>query len=186
MSGPAEGHSRPRAPADVPPGFRWMYTRGYDLTAPVSFAFRWMEAHAPPLGRGLAGTEKSTDERPRPSEPLVERRGYPERGTERLTKWELNPPDRVTFHDAVYRRGRLVVQGVERYRFLGGDDSGCIVEVTALRKPVGWLSRLGFVLFPEWSLRTRRQEAELLAEIERDYRSGRIRATSAVNAPEPA
>lgn len=65
--------------------------------------------------------------------------------------------------------------------YLGGAGSGCIVEVTTLRRPVDWLSRIGFALFPEWSVRSRKQEAELLAEIERDYGSGRGSEVPAAN-----
>lgn len=175
---------RPRRgpPVDVPPGFRWMYTRGYDLAAPASFAFQWMVAHAPPRGGGPPGTGHLLDLPHRPPEPRVERRRYPEHGTERVTTWELVPPDRVTFRDDVYRNDRLVVQGEERYRFLGGDGPGCIVEVTALRKPIGWLSRIGFAMFPEWSVRPRGEEAGLLRQIEQDHRRG---LTSAVAPAEP-
>ncbi len=146
-------------PVDLAPGWHWVYTRGYDLAVPAEFAFRWMVAHAP--------SQSAT-------EACIERRAYQGGRIVKVTRWEFVPPDRVTFHDEVYRRGHLVVEGEERYRFLGGDSPGCVVEVTALRKPVGWLSRAGFALFPEWSARTRRQETELLDEVERDYRSGRV------------
>lgn len=102
----------------------------------------------------------------------LERRRYPEHGTERITRWQILPLDRIIFHDAVHRRGRLVILGEERYRFLGSTSPGCVAEVTVLRKPVGWMSRIGFALFPEWSVRTRESETELLEQIERDFRSG--------------
>ena len=175
MSGPAEGHPRPRPPADVPLGFRWMYTRGYDLAVPAGVAFQWMADHAPSRGPPTTtGGPRASD-----GDTRLERRVYHRGRTEKFTRWELAPPDRVTFHDEVYQRGRLVVQGEERYRFLGGDGSGCIVEVTALRRPVGWLSRIGFALFPERSVRSRSQEAELLLQIEQDHRRGSIRVVPA-------
>ncbi len=160
------GVSKPANPA---PGWHWLYTRGYDLAAPAGYAFRWMVGHAPSEPSGTSAGDSS----PGAIETRTERRVYPRGRMVKVTRWELVTPDRVTFLAEVYQRGGLVVEGEERYRFLGGDGPGCIVEVTALCKPVGWLSRIGFALFPEWSGRTRRQEAELLGEIERDYRSGR-------------
>ena len=157
------------APVDVPAGWRWVCTRGHDLPVPVSYAFRWMASHAPPEAEVApkAGSSPTPADRAR-----IERRDYPKRGLRKVTRWEVLPPDRVVFHDQVFQRGRLVVEGEERYRFMGADGLGCIVEVTTLHRPVGWVSRAGFALFPEWSVRTRRQEAELLREIERDFRVG--------------
>lgn len=152
----------------VAPGWHWLYTRGYDLAVPAGRAFRWMVDHAP------SGGSRGSVDGPRTvaGETNLERRAYRGGRIVKVTRWEVAPPDRVTFHDAVYQRGRLVLQGEERYRFLGPKGSGCIVEVTALRRPVGWLSRIGFALFPMWSVRTRGQESEILRRIERDYRCG--------------
>ncbi len=155
-------------PVDLAPGWHWVYTRGYDLAVPAEHAFRWMVDHAP----SEPSRPSTTDSSPNASGVRIERRAYQRGRILKVTRWEFLPPDRVTFYDEVYQRGHLVVQGEERYRFLGGDGAGCVVEVTALRKPAGWLSRIGFALFPGWSVRTRRQETELLDEIERDYRSG--------------
>lgn len=158
--------SRGRPPVDGPPGFRWLYTRGYDLAAPAEFAFRWMAEHSP---FPRAGELDRVPAVPEPTE-RVERRVYPGRGIEKVTQWEIIPPDQVSFHDEVFQGGRLVVQGEERYRFFGQGNTGSIVEVTAFRKPVGWTSRLGFALFPERSVRTHKQEAVLFDQIEREYR----------------
>jgi hypothetical protein len=147
-----------------------MYTRGYDVAAPAQFVFGWLVRHAPPED-GVLGRESGSEGRR--SQARIERRSYPRRRLEKVTRWEVLPPDRVTFHDRVLQNGRLVVEGEERYRFLGGDGPGCIAEVTVYRKPIGWLSRFGFALAPEWSLRSRNHEAELFREIEHDFRAGR-------------
>ncbi len=91
-------------------------------------------------------------------------------GMQKVTRWEVDPPDRVTFHDEVYRNGRLVVLGREMYRFLGGDQPGWIVEVTVLRKPVSLVSRVGLALLPGISLRSTRSEASLFEEIDRAFK----------------
>jgi len=90
---------------------------------------------------------------------------------ERLTKWEEVPPDGITFRDAVYRGQAVQLLGEERYRFMGAESAGCIVEIIALRKPVSFSARVGFFLRPDWSIRSKKQERELFEEIERDYRS---------------
>jgi hypothetical protein len=157
-------------PPETKEGWKWLYSRGYDVAAPAEYVFRCMVDSAP---ASTSNTVKASPTELKPAGPPVERRAHPERGVQKVTRWEIAPPDRITFHDEVFRRGRLVIQGEERYRLLGEGGPGCIVEVTALRRPVGWLSRVGFALFPEWSVRTRRQEAALFKEIEDDFRAGR-------------
>lgn len=154
-------------------GWRWLYTRGYNLAAPASFAFRWMADHAPQesVTRTAQATRHEGTERP--ANGPMERRSYPDKRLELVTEWELIPPDKVVFHDAVYHRDRLEILGEERYNFLGGQESNCIVEVTSLRKPVSWVSRAGFALVPGWSVRSARKEYELISQIERDYRNHR-------------
>ena len=112
-------------PANLAPGWHWLYTCGHDLAAPAGYAFRWMGDHAPSEPSGTTAGDSS----PSTPETRTERRVYPRERMVKVTRWEFVTPDRVTFHDYVYQRGALVVEGEERYRFLGGDGPGCIVEV---------------------------------------------------------
>lgn len=134
------GPHRSLSPTKGPIGFRWMYRRGYGLAAPAEYAFGWLATHAPPVAPLASGTRLGSES---VTEARIERQSYPGRGIEKVTRWELLPPDLVVFHDQVFERGRLVVEGEERNRFLGGPSSGCVAEVMAYRKPVGWVSRLG-------------------------------------------
>jgi hypothetical protein len=93
---------------------------------------------------------------------------YP-KDVERVTRWEIIPPDRITFHDTVYRKGRVEIVGEERYRFLGGDQPGCIVEVMVLRKPISLVARIGFAVAPTWSVRSTHLEVAVLGEIDKAF-----------------
>jgi len=91
---------------------------------------------------------------------------------QRITTWESVPPDGVTLRNGVYRKSRLQLLTEERYRFMGGKNGGCIVEVMAFRKPVAFPARVGFLLLPRWSERSIQEESALIAEIDRDYLRG--------------
>lgn len=148
-----------------------MYTRGFDVNAPAEYAFRWFAAHAPPE-RSISSSIRTGEENG--TRLRLVHRSHPKNATQKVTRWELQPPDLVIFRDQVFRAGRLVLEGEERYRFLGGGNLGCVAEVTVYRRPVGGMSRLGFACFPERSIRTRPDESELLRELERDFGAGRL------------
>jgi hypothetical protein len=167
------------APSNLRPGWRWIYTRGYDVSAPASFAFDWLARRSPEQSsRVPEGARSMLATSPEASGLRFELRRYPSRGMERTTLWEMAPPNLVIFHDSVFRKGRLLLEGEERYQFLSAGTSGCIAEVTALCRPVDRLSRIGFALAPMSAARTPKQEAAIFDEIGREFRSG-----SPVNAP---
>jgi hypothetical protein len=165
---PSVDHRRPH---DIPAGWRWLYTRGYDLRAPAGYAFQWMLDHAQ-FGR-----------LPRPAIPdLVEtilelqpwpkvRSVYLSRGVERLTIWEIRPPDRITWHDEVLKSGRAQVLGEERWQFLGSKEPGSIAEVTVLRRPVSLSARLVNWASLKESGRTTEEERAIMDGIDRDFGS---------------
>jgi hypothetical protein len=137
----------------IHPGWKWLYTRGYTLEAPATFALHWMIERAGPAV-------------PRPAETRSDKLVY------KVTTWEKVGTEGITFHDEVYRGSKLQLLGEERYRFLGSAKGGCIVEVVALRKPFSLSSHVGLLLFPRWSVRTVEEEASLFDEIDRDYLHG--------------
>lgn len=101
-------------PVDIAPGWHWVYTRGYELAVPAGRDLRWMVEHAP----SETSRTSTKDLIPSATESRIERRAYRRARVVKITRWELEQPDRVTFHDEVYKGGHLVVRGEERCRFL--------------------------------------------------------------------
>jgi hypothetical protein len=149
-------------------GWKWLYTRRYNLSAPQEYAFQWMSRHAPLPELESKGREQASERARR-----IERRSYPDLGIDKVTEWELTPADQAMLRDLVYQKGRLVFEGLQQYRFLGSHQSGCIAEVTAWQRPVGWVGRLGFALLAKRAVRSHGTESVLLKRIETDFRDSR-------------
>jgi hypothetical protein len=169
MPGTSSGAPTGEAAPVIGAGWRWIYTRGYDLAAPAAFAFSWIVQRAPTHQKGRGREAGSREGAGAVANRPTEHRSYPH-GIERVTGWEVIAPDRIIFHDTILKKGRVEILGEEIYRFLGGTTPGCIVEVTVLRKPISLVSRMGFALWPDWSIRSKRRDIELLREIEEAYR----------------
>jgi hypothetical protein len=138
-------------PSGLDPEWKWLYTRGYSLAAPSIYARRWMLEMAKRLRSD--GPSHPADGFPTRIPPESHKQGQSRR-TQKLTNWESVPPDGVTIRDGIYRSGRLQLLSEDRYRFMGGQNGGCIVEVKAVRKPVAFPARVGFLLLPRWSERS--------------------------------
>jgi hypothetical protein len=162
---------RDRRPKDIGRDWQWLYTRGYSLQATAEFALQWMIQRAADRPRpancdpGPDPDESSEDPQ---SMTLIRRAAN---RIEVVTKWEVVPPDGITFEDAVYRSGKLQLLSEERYRFMGAKTGGCIVEVVVSRKPVSLASRIGLALVPNMSIRPVKKESALFDKIDSDYRS---------------
>lgn len=161
-----------RQAPDLEPGWKWLYTRGYTIGAPSIYARRWMVEYA--RTRSLQPPVTG------PARKFLGRGRFPYKGgrrsgsdLHRVSTWRSIPPDGVTVRDSVYRDGRLQIIGEDRYRLIGGEAGGCIVEVIALRKPVSPSSRFGFLLLPRWSVRTIMEESRIFEELDHDYLRGR-------------
>jgi hypothetical protein len=136
---------------NLEPGWKWLYTRGYALGAPSSYARRWMLDRAKRLSYDIL-TPPSAGY---PNRISLKSRGQVQSGRMmRVSTWQTVPPDGVTLRDGIYRGGRLQLLSEDRYRFMGGQNGGCIVEVKAFRKPVAFPARVGFLLLPRWSERS--------------------------------
>jgi hypothetical protein len=96
---------------------------------------------------------------------------YARRGLDRFTEWNLSNPAAVLASDSIWKGDRLEILGREEYRFMG-DENGSILELSLYRKPVSFVSRVGFGLLPGMSGNTVSHEIELVGEMEGAFTRG--------------
>lgn len=158
-----------RLRAAEPRGWRRLYRRGYSTRAPPDFARSWLVGHLPFQGVLHSSDEdRSVTILTRGPQPAV-RVEFSRNHLDRLTEWDLSDRSAVVAHDSIWRGTRLELLGLEEYRFFG-DDNGSIVEITVARKPVSFISRVGFALDPVGGWNSNAEETALLQQLDRECR----------------
>ncbi|MCI4334215.1 MAG: hypothetical protein L3K04_01050 [Thermoplasmata archaeon] len=153
-----------------PPEARWkhVYTRTYDLRAPVEFARRWfLDRGIGPLPTPIAAHVRQSSERTGPTSARV--RLQFDDGRMRTDDWEFGSPEEIQITKRLEEGGRTILWNRETYRFTR-EGSFTRLAVSVLRCAVGLRARLALAMSLRSPVRPAADERALCEEIDRNYR----------------
>jgi hypothetical protein len=158
----------PAAPVPPPPE-RWqrLYSRSFELRAPVGFARRWfLDQGIGPNAIPLSPRVRQSIDRSGPGEATV-RLDF-EDGSSRTDTWQYSDPREVTVTKRLEEHGRVQLWSRERYRFSEA-GAGSRLEISSERSAATFRARMAFRISLRTPMRPEADERAMCAELDRAY-----------------